>query len=118
MPTPQCCQYSKYFITLIFESYFGHDPDFFKSSKPFWVVRGAISDDPCNYKQRDREISFCPSCGKELPDIRLKQHPPEKVTVITDGGYYCDTCKERLMCCTCAKPDELWEIVPGTEKDK
>lgn len=52
-------------------------------------------------------VSFCPWCGVKLPE--MKQGPVTgKVVVITDGGYYCDTCRERLDNCECHAPAEFW----------
>lgn len=48
------------------------------------------------------EVKFCPFCGKNLPKIIKKRKLPKKLVKITDGGYYCDTCGERLDQCACA----------------
>lgn len=54
---------------------------------------------------------FCPGCGSAVPDLQLKARPPKKITIVVDGGYYCETCEERLMGCDCADPATLWEPV-------
>ena len=116
---PQCCPYAQRFITLVYAEYYSEDKEHFNETKPFWVVRGSkMSDEELTDNLREEkypsnvemQIYQCPSCGLHLPAIRKKDKPPEKVMTMTDGGYYCDTCKERLMCCECARPEELLEI--------
>jgi hypothetical protein len=67
---------------------------------------------PPEWMESALEISFCPFCGASPPQIRPRKNPPAKVRKITDGGYYCDTCKERLNACECHPPEHLWEINP------
>jgi hypothetical protein len=56
------------------------------------------------------DVKFCTYCGKELPKmVRTKPRPERKVCKITDGGYYCDTCGERLMNCECDLPSSVFE---------
>lgn len=56
----------------------------------------------------------CPFCSQKLPEIRLKpaNRIPKKICAGTDG-YYCNTCNQRNMGCTCAPPWMRWEIVPS-----
>lgn len=61
-------------------------------------------------------IRFCPFCGAAVPAIRLRKRPPKRIRVVTDGGYYCDTCKLRLESCGCASIERLWEPVPKGRK--
>jgi len=111
-----CCEYSKAFICLEFESYYADSSDHFHINKPMWVVNGSklVIDD---YKHTERytvnfrEISICPSCGVKLPSVKLRKEPPHPIVSITDGGYYCDTCTKRLIACECLNPSLLWEIV-------
>lgn len=58
-------------------------------------------------------ILSCPFCGADVPPIRVSSNPPKYVCLITDGGYYCSTCDERLNEYRCADPARLWEIAPG-----
>lgn len=48
-------------------------------------------------------VRFCPYCGQKLPKMVLKKAPPQNshLCTVTDGGYYCDTCNERLDACIC-----------------
>jgi hypothetical protein len=68
---------------------------------------------------RDAEIAkeqpaakFCPYCGAPLPTMRRKAIIPATVMRVTDGGYYCDTCKERMSNCFCDPPEAAFEVVP------
>ena len=42
------------------------------------------------------EPEYCPFCSSELPKMARKNPPPPNICRVTDGGYYCDTCHERL----------------------
>jgi len=55
-------------------------------------------------------IAHCPWCGTKLPQMQLKPKFPSRVCTVTDGGYRCDTCRERLISCSCASPAENFEI--------
>jgi hypothetical protein len=55
------------------------------------------------------EVKFCPHCGENLPEMVRKKSPPEPLCRFSDGGYYCDTCKERLNCCVCLPPEAAFE---------
>lgn len=46
------------------------------------------------YPFRAPEPTHCPFCGTALPKLVLKDDPP-RTERVTDGGYYCDTCKGR-----------------------
>jgi hypothetical protein len=63
-----------------------------------------------------REAKFCPFCGKPVPPVRKKKKKFKRVARVTDGGYYCDTCRERLDGCRCVPPHFLWEA--GVEEPK
>lgn len=113
---PKCCKYAKWFITLRYEDYWVKDKDYFIDNKPHWNVRGSKYDEN-TFRElikivfpKDYKISYCPLCGKKLPDIQMKKELPEKVLTVVDAGYYCDTCSERLIACTCSRPEEMWEL--------
>jgi len=57
------------------------------------------------------DVEFCPHCGTKLPEVRLKTPAPKDVCIVSDGGYNCDTCKQRLRQCKCKSPEFLYEIV-------
>lgn len=116
MITPKCCEYAKTYVVLTYKY---HEADFddkawFDNNKPHWVVRGTEADMDyiiqTNHDNRcPKEIHFCPHCGMKLPEIVKKTNPPKKIRVISDGGYYCDTCGKRLMLCECHRQEEMWE---------
>jgi len=51
--------------------------------------------------QKKGTPKFCPFCATPLPVMVLKNPIPANIQTITDGGYYCSTCRERLQCCVC-----------------
>jgi hypothetical protein len=57
-------------------------------------------------------VIFCPFCGKKLPEIIERPNPPKRICTVTDGGYYCDTCQERLCACKCEIPWMRWMPAP------
>lgn len=57
------------------------------------------------------EAKACPFCGTPVPTIVPRDTTGKKICKITDGGYYCDTCNERLMACRCYPPEWNWQ--PG-----
>lgn len=109
-PVPQCCNYARIFISLQYEEYLVSDKDYFLKNTPFWRVRGCTAPEGVYPSPRDGQVNFCPVCKIGLPNIRRKAELPEKVRAVSDGGYYCDTCKERLHSCTCAQPESMWEL--------
>lgn len=64
---------------------------------PRWLMGGA-------------GIKHCPFCGTKLPKVEVDTDPPQPLCVVTDGGYYCDTCKERLNACECNHPAAAYRI--------
>ena len=58
------------------------------------------------------KVNFCPHCSKRLPDIeRRKTDKP--ICDITDGGFYCNTCKRKLCECGCYPPEYAWKPQQG-----
>lgn len=55
-----------------------------------------------------KEAKFCPFCGQPVPEIE-RRTTDRKVMVVTDGGYYCDTCGERCNCCSCLPLAFHWQ---------
>ena len=105
---PTCCKKAGKHIRLMYEEYYVHDAEHFVKTKPRWSL-GAYSEEYESYHKVF--IAFCPFCAKPLPDIKLVDQLPEPVMTITDGGYRCGTCGERLHACQCAQPEEMWELV-------
>lgn len=112
--TPKCCaaiQESKA-VRLYHDDYeLVEDGD--KLSPPKWMIEGLQKDSRGHYDRSFRtvcEAFFCPFCGTKLPEVQKKAEPPkDKVCVITDGGYYCDTCSKRGNECDCLPQVALWE---------
>jgi hypothetical protein len=67
--------------------------------------------DPDWHKKEVPGARFCPFCGALTPEMRLRAKPPPDLCVVTDGGYYCDTCGERLRSCRCLPPEAAFEEV-------
>ena len=76
--------------------------------KPYWAVMKRCKGPLGNSSTQEVEANFCPACGKSLPNIVRNPNPPEKMVKVTDGGYYCDTCNERLGVCSCSPPWMAW----------
>lgn len=55
-------------------------------------------------------VKFCPWCGAKLPEME-RTRTDAKICVVKDGGYYCDTCEERLQNCLCDFPAVEWTPV-------
>jgi len=123
MMGPKCCQYAKDYILLAYDrddeaEDTGYNLECYKLNKPYWLIRGVKSDVySSKFEGAHQKISFCPSCGTKMPGIRLKAIQPKKVSIVTDGGYYCDTCGERLIACGCKQPSEMWEADYGKDKN-
>lgn len=63
------------------------------------------------------EPTHCPFCGTPLPKMVRKDPIPPHICRVTDGGYYCDTCKQRLNACICDPPEAAFEPEPEPEQD-
>jgi hypothetical protein len=116
-----CCDNPVAFLTHSYDELYAPDC---KDVKPHWVVMSLLTHQEIDggrvwhysfrdHARRECTATYCPNCGKKLPDVVKKQNPPENITNVTDGGYYCATCKERLNACTCALPHMAWEIKKG-----
>ena len=114
---PNCCDYGKWFITLRYSDYCLDSVEDFKHIKPSWIIRGSKLEDYSEIYRDDDiwnlisnpKINSCPSCGKTLPSLRLKDELP--LNIFCSDGDYCTTCGERCHGCQCAKPEEMWEII-------
>lgn len=58
------------------------------------------------------EMKCCPFCGKKMPELE-KAFPPGPICKVTDGGYHCDTCGERLQDCQCYGAESCWKPKGG-----
>lgn len=55
----------------------------------------------------------CPFCCVPLPLMRRKLQSSASLCRITDGGYYCATCRERLHVCLCDPLESAFEPLPA-----
>lgn len=106
--TPDCCDMVKetkaVFLGLP-KGFYGGEP-----GPPKWQIRSWNDQ----FQSVDYvEAQYCPHCAKPVPEI-ISVNPPRPVCVCTDGGYYCDTCSERLNSCRCLRPEKAW----GPKKDE
>lgn len=114
--TAKCCVVGREFVQLRYleSTYYGFDnkPDeyraYFRTVPPFWVIDAHNACLDAGAKRRLVVVKHCPFCGVSLPKPKLRMRPPQRIMTITDGGYYCTTCKRRLMACKCKPPERLW----------
>lgn len=111
--TPECCEPVQEKRTVILQfrgqDIYGAGPEGQVGKKPRWII---IGQHPATDTPTCEDASFCPHCGTNLPEIKLRNPVMLKKSIrrVIDGGYYCDTCKERLESCTCLPPEFAWEI--------
>lgn len=55
-------------------------------------------------------IAFCPFCAQPMPELEHAPQPGEHYMTVTDGGYYCDGCGERLEGCYCLPARCAWRV--------
>jgi len=107
--TPKCCkevqEKNTVFLSFDIEDFYDGDPEGQKNKKPKWKS-GCHTDSGWDHV----EVKFCPHCATPVPEIK-KRSTTKKICNVTDGGYYCDTCKERCQACTCYRPEYAWEPV-------
>lgn len=110
--TPTCCdkvQKAKSVYMALEDSYNTDSP-------PAWYV---LAIDPETELHKRVKVEFCPHCSRSLPPIVPNPNAHElKICSIKDGGYYCDTCKKRLMSCSCHPPVFKWRAVDNTPEVK
>ena len=119
-----CCERGARFARLRHASELFYDSEYenrteylvrFRETPPSWMlVVESLRDAGLPPHTETVPFDFCPFCGTKVPPVRLRAREPKKLCVVLDSGYYCDTCKRRLMECRCAMPDQLWEIDPCT----
>lgn len=109
-PHPKCCaDIEKYpVVQASFDPTIVMEGDWEKDKLPKWYAQYVCKEWGGSWRMV--EVSHCPFCSKKLPEIvEDKSVPREKVMKVTDGGYYCDNCKERLMACECAAPEAAYK---------
>lgn len=85
----------------------------YEKHQPQWVSGQWNSEHRCWGHVR---VKFCPHCSRPLPEIERRE-TKRKIRSITDGGYYCDTCGERIMACNCYDPEYAWKPDHKLEED-
>lgn len=104
--TLQCCEDARNNSTVFLAYKDLLECNVSKEIKPVWMVRGWYTPYDClTYG----EVKFCPHCATPVPEIEPSKIKG-RIQKITDGGYYCDTCKKRLMECQCLPPTQAWKI--------
>lgn len=119
---PTCCENAKW-LQLAYINPSMIKKLYYVDNKPNWTIILPIFQNVNNVflaVEGEFVIEFCPFCGTKLPDVRLKDiHEwPQYVMTVIDGGYYCDTCKQRLNECQCSHPEEMWELKPNQIPDQ
>ena len=121
IPLPMCCEAARKWPAVTFSVDSGGDAgDSHTDPGRWWVSQHRELDLTLSSVTRHRYApadafpppKFCPYCGTPLPEMRRKDPMPPTVCRVTDGGYYCDTCHERLNCCLCDPPSSAFEPVP------
>jgi hypothetical protein len=116
IPRPLCCELQRKFPTIIANVDIYNEGDSYLVEAKWtlqpieYIARDTQYKMGTKYFEVEKTPKFCPYCGKRLPKLVRKKNPPKNVCRVVDTGYYCDTCKERLMACTCYHPTALWEV--------
>lgn len=114
---PGCCEESSKLMTValqlspdeIYERPTGQD-----GCVPQWVISSSFREHLEYIHGQDHSrliVKFCPHCAALMPAIQLRQEPLSPVLSVSDGGYYCDTCDDRLSSCSCWPAEVRWEVV-------
>lgn len=99
--TPECCATVRRHATVFLYYPFDRRELVLFAGKPIWGVR-AWSEE---YQMvATVPAGACPHCAKAVPDV-VERPVVEPVCAVTDGGYRCATCGERLDVCDCLPPE-------------
>jgi methionyl-tRNA synthetase len=118
--TLNCCKYASNFIILNYdiEKCKGKNLEYFKTHKPNWVICTGHPiwdnmDDVDKYLNIKDQIFYCPYCATLLPKIRLIDdcsYDENEIRLLSDNGWYCNTCQKQIRDCKCLQPENLWTI--------
>ena len=124
--TPICCDAIQKFAVVVLR-YVNHpyDDRFYENAKylnthPIWTVKARNENELLSkgkIMSAIQQAHFCPFCGSPMPDIQTRK-TNKRICKITDGGYYCDRCKERCSECRCAPMEYAWEPCSLVPQDK
>lgn len=113
IPHPTCCEAIQEYPILTFVALIGEDGN---PTDGRWRVRvdSSFWDDYngghyIDYIRGMPAPEYCPFCATKLPVMTLKKPLPPNLSRVSDGGYYCDNCKERLDGCICDPPSSAFE---------
>lgn len=113
IPRPNCCDAIQKYPVITFVVGIGGDTTEnqghwrTKVEEGFWYK--FYTGDLTRYLKRMPDPEYCPFCGTHVPNMVRKNPPPPNICRVTDGGYYCDTCHERLDGCICNPPESAFE---------
>jgi hypothetical protein len=109
---PTCCEAAQNYPIV---SFIAHNPEDGSLAEGSWEANinykfSSLFDNYRNYENKP-SVKFCSYCGKKLPNMVLTKKDVSKkhICKITDGGYYCDTCNQRLDSCFCDPQETLFE---------
>ena len=112
IPRPTCCQAAQDYpvVTFHVKAYEG-DSGTNEGSWEAHMHSGLLREfaHRVEFFKNMPPAKFCPFCGTPVPKMQRVDKPD--VCRVTDGGYYCDTCKERLSNCLCDPPEAGFEPV-------
>ena len=116
--TPQCCEESTKrkvpFLEFPWEKNEKRN-GFLKNRKPVWCVKAidaiTYTSTDINEYEDPMEAKYCPYCGTNLPEIELNPNAKRRKIYNTDSGDYCESCKERSMCCNCLPAPFRWKPI-------
>lgn len=107
--TPCCCERGAKAVYLGF----AYDDEDCKT--PEWHVTHFKTDSIDREDDPYPPASYCPYCGKSLPTLVKRTPELPRIRVVTDGGYYCDTCHDRLNNCLCVPEAWRWATNEGRD---
>lgn len=115
--TLQCCQAARdtgaVFLQFSFDAIYESEGQ--EGHKPTWQIclpeayHHRVATD--GVRKSPPVVTHCPFCGTPVPEI-VPRETTNKICRVIDGGYYCDTCGERLHACRCMPPEYAWTTKP------
>jgi len=113
---PDCCEESSKLMTVALQ--LSHDEIYERPGQdgctPQWVISSSFREHLEYVHGQDHPrliVKFCPHCAAPMPAIQPRQEPLSPALSVSDGGYYCDTCENRLSSCHCWPAEARWEVV-------
>ena len=115
--TPDCCPEIKESRAVFLSVQYESDRDEGKPATQKWVTRAPSHHESFEHPSSSVivQAQFCPHCGKPLPQIGPRETSNHKICQVSDGGYYCDTCKESLNTCECYPLTAAFQALPSDD---